>query len=230
MKTKLIFLALLFCTLAKGQTPSLFLKMETTATPYGQNLSVGTLLFDRESLKRYIVLSPLASTKSISNSNRLLLDGVHIEVPAGSSTPATTAEIKEVGTNSSEHYIGELIASDGGGGPADGIVVSVWTENGVEKCLVADMVETPASPSAWSASLPPAGWHVPSRFELETCFNSVLIVNSILGSKGFKYVNYWSSTDGSDNTVALYINFYIGLPSEELKTNATCFFKYVRIH
>lgn len=230
MKIKLIIVFLFFSAFVHGQTPSMFLKMETTAALYGQNLPVGTLLFDRETLKRYVVLEPLVSSKSIATSNKLLLDNSSIDRPLGGTAPA---EIKEIGTNSSTHYLGELIAVDGGSGPADAIVVSIWTQDGFEKTLVAALTDASGTAAAWSvaSSSAPSGWHLPTIWELTACFNNALIVNTILGSNGFKNAIYWSSTDEpSDATQALAKSFTLGQIGPYDKVGDSYFYRYVRIH
>ena len=229
MKIKLFIFAVFACLMVQGQSPSLFIKMATTATAYGQNLPVGTLLFDRQSLKRYITLTPLLATKSISTSNKLLLDNISIDRPLGGSDGA---EIKEIGTNSSSHYIGEKIASDGGSGPVDGIVVSIWTQDGLEKCLLAALAD--GSPTAVSyaaaTSAIPAGWHLPTIWELTACFNNTLVINTILGSNGFKGQVYWSSTDYSDPLFSITKHFSLGSVDPYEKAVDLYYYRYVIIH
>lgn len=223
MKIKLIFIYIVFTIVANGQTPSSFLRMATTATQFGQNVPQGTILVDMQSLKRYMVLAPLTSTKSISNSNKLLLDGIHVD-PDG-----TTAEIREIGTNSSTHYLGEIVTTDAVGTDDDGIVIAIWTKDGIEQVLLTALAD--ATPGVWSTSAPGL-WHLPSITELTTCFNTAIIVNTVLPTNGFKADYYWSSTEllPLPATKAYAKGFVRGdVPAPYSKAN-TWNIRYVRIH
>ena len=217
MKIRLIVFALLICNAVIGQTPSLFLKMAATGTTYGMNIPKGTLLVDLSTNKRYLVLTPLAASKSISSSNKLLLDGITVD-PSG-----TTAEIKEVGTNSSSHYIGEIV--DGG------IVVVIWTELGIEKVLLAKL--TDEAPMAWASATndtDPATWSLPTIWESNALFNSSLIVNTVLKGTGeFKPEMYWSSTVSTNPAFSCAKQFLDGPVTDEDPTGILNV-RYVKIH
>lgn len=155
-------------------------------------------------------------------------------------------------TNYFDHYIGELYQG--------GIIVYLWKQGGVEKGLIASLVDMGSSAAvAWSGnttvSVPVASynlvdgkssttaivaqnstanmaatlcdsysnggyddWYLPSIWELHQCFNAAFVVNTILGpTDGFKYNNYWSSTEVSA-TRAAFLYFAQGYSFNEQKT------------
>jgi len=63
-------------------------------------------------------------------------------------------------------------------------------------------------------------WYLPSTLELNSCYQSALIVNKVLGvTNGFANGNYWSSTE-YDNLNAWYQNFFIGTQSPTVKSSS----------
>ena len=195
MKTIFLTFAILMCISTFGQTPTSIIRLANTSTVFGQNVPKGTILIDMTSRKRYLVLLPLSGTKKIDDCIRLLLDNEHT-LPDGATN---LAEIKEIGTNSATHYIGEKITSDAVGTDDDGIVIAVWSDNGVEKALLVALTNpSPATGTFTTADPNVRVWRVPSVWELNACFNSVLIINSILGDvNGFGVGSYWSSTEST---------------------------------
>ena len=193
MKTIFFTIAILMYVSTFGQTPTTIIRLAGSSTVFGQNVPRGTILIDMTSRKRYLVLLPLGGTKKIDDCIKLLLDNQHTS--AGGSPDA--AEIKEIGTNSATHYIGEKITSDAVGTDDDGIVIAVWSDNGIEKALLVALTNPTPSTGAWEAApVDVRAWRIPTVWELNACFNSVLIINSILGDvNGYGVGSYWSSTD-----------------------------------
>ena len=225
MKTILFTIAILIGVSTFGQTPTSVIRLAGPATAFGQNIPRGTILIDMTSRKRYLALLPLAGTKFIGNCNKLLLDNKHTS-DGGS---AETAEIKEIGTNSATHYIGELISSDGVG--TEGIVIAVWSQDGKEKALLVAL--TNSGPGIFEPV--PSGqsdkeWRLPTVWEINACFNSVVIINSILGDvNGFTTGSYWSSTE-STGTQAFSKSFTSGA-TDKTSAKGSFFKKHkVRTH
>jgi hypothetical protein len=250
MKILLIILGFFICSVTYGQTPSQFLKMVDDETAFGQNIPQGSMLTDMKSFKRYIVLKPLSATKTIKNCVKLLLDESHVMNPDGSVNAVTaTAEIKEIGANSSSHYIGEIITTDD---PAlttdDGLAIAIWTEGGVETVLLLALQN--AGNGAWDGTtgtpLASQGWRLPTIFELNVCLNSVTIINTILGeANGFVVVDpvtlseadpigiYWSSSEPVPGAPATGSGYYknFKLNATGTKVKSTSYSRhYVRIH
>ena len=52
-------------------------------------------------------------------------------------------------------------------------------------------------------------WYLPAIWELQQCYNSAMIVNTVLGNtNGFQFVGYWSSTEsGSGSAWFEYFNY-----------------------
>ena len=231
-----LFIVLLFtCALANGQTPSMFLKMSKDDVAFGQNLPAGTLLVDMNTYKRYLVLLPLDGAKTIKNCIKLLFDEKHALLPDGSiSSLYLTAEIKEIGTNSSNHYIGEIITTDDPTAAVtadDGLVVSIWSDNGVEKVLLVALVN--AAPGFWDGSTDSRGWRLPTIWELTTCFNSTSIINTLLGeTNGFLSTStYWSGSEVFSGSATAYTkDFSLNNTLPKTKTTFSANKHYVRIH
>jgi len=72
-------------------------------------------------------------------------------------------------------------------------------------------------------------WYLPSNFELNTCYNSALIVNKVLGvTNGFSPFQHWSSTEANSNS-AWNHSFSSGYQSSTGKSNSFLV-RAVRIH
>lgn len=217
MKIRLFISSLIICLCSSlfAQSPSNFFRLDNADTVFGQNVPKGTILLDLYDKKQFLVLEPLGSSKTINLCSKLLLDGTTIDPVS-----ATLAELKEVGTNSSSHYVGELI--DGG------IAVEIWTQGGVEKVLLADMVNK--GPSTFAAIPAPTGsWRLPTIWELNSCFNAGLIVNSF-ATEPFLYETYWSSSVAVLNTSYYTRSFITGLSFATAKGTGTLYTRFVKIH
>ena len=63
-------------------------------------------------------------------------------------------------------------------------------------------------------------WYLPAINELKQCYNSLQIVNEVLGiNNSFMPSPYWTSTEVSNNTL-LYLSFYDGLMLTTSKDNS----------
>ncbi len=65
-------------------------------------------------------------------------------------------------------------------------------------------------------------WYLPALWELQQCYSSVFIVNTIIGNtNGFQWnANYWSSTeDIGQNNSAFQIYFYGGGMGQQIKSS-----------
>lgn len=68
-------------------------------------------------------------------------------------------------------------------------------------------------------------WYLPSAWELNQCYNSAFVVNTIIGaSNGFKSASYWSSTEAGNDS-ACPLNFFTGSPNS---SGLKLFVNYVR--
>jgi len=76
-------------------------------------------------------------------------------------------------------------------------------------------------------------WYLPSKFELNMCFNSAVIVNRILGANGFAGNDvYWSSSETVGSPSSAWIMFFNtgGLASYGAKNSNNPYVRAVRIH
>ena len=53
-------------------------------------------------------------------------------------------------------------------------------------------------------------WYLPAIWELKECYNSIFILEIILGPNGLRFDNYWSSTENNIET-AWFMNFSTGI-------------------
>ena len=62
-------------------------------------------------------------------------------------------------------------------------------------------------------------WYLPSAWELSQCFNSALVINTVLGpANGFKFASYWSSSEVNYfNSVSFHFN--LGFMNSNTKIN-----------
>jgi hypothetical protein len=100
-------------------------------------------------------------------------------------------------------------------GPAIGILAQDF-QNGLQNtnAIIAQAGVLDTTYAAGRAKLFASGgfndWYLPSNLEINTCYQSALIVNKVLGvTNGFANSNYWSSTENS-TTSAYYKNIYVG--------------------
>ena len=71
-------------------------------------------------------------------------------------------------------------------------------------------------------------WYLPSIQELNMCYNSITVIDRVLGSNNFSGANYWSSTEyGPTDAFALITSF--GSTQNASKNNNFCV-RAVRIH
>lgn len=233
-KILLFTFSFLLSVVAFCQTPTSLVRVSTSGTAILQNVPKGTILIDMASRKRYLVLLPLTGspTTTIDGCIKLLLDNKHTSTGASE----TLAQIKEIGTNSMSHYIGEEITTDAGGISNYGIVVAVWSNGGVEKALL--VAETDADAGATSnmtgyvTPVDVTQWRVPTLWELNAVFNSSVIINSILGDvspNGLSITKYWSSTAGSIAGQNYYKDFATG-SSNGISKGTSYRKRYVRTH
>jgi hypothetical protein len=222
MKISVLLIGILLSVLTYGQGPSMVIKVLDATTTFKQNVSQGTILIDLSAKQQYLVLQPVASTFSINTCSLLLLDNVTVQ-----GTPP--AQIKKIGANSSINYIGERIASVDGGA-IDGTAIAVWTQDGIEKVLVAALEDSGAS-GTYGSVTPPAGWRLPNFWELNVMYNQSLIINAIsTASQLLKGQAYWSSDpDPSDPTWHRTLDFQNGLASTDDDTMSHLF-RFVKTH
>lgn len=232
MKIYALIVGFLLSAFAFGQAPSMVIKLSSDATTFKQNVSAGTILIDLNGKQQYLTLSAIDGSKSINNCCLLLLDDTNTQ---GGCSPA---EIKKIGANNQVHYIGEKMASVDGG-TVDGIVVAVWTQDGVEKVLLANLTDSgPGTGGPYSIStalisaLSPAGWRLPTFEELNLVYNQSMIISSVLGPTGtLKALKYWSSSPEPSGTPDWHmsLDFLQGIPGSNADTNFLLF-RFVRVH
>jgi hypothetical protein len=71
-------------------------------------------------------------------------------------------------------------------------------------------------------------WYLPSLQELNMCYNSITVIDKVLGSNNFPAANYWSSTENAPTDVYSYMS-NIGVATTSSKS-APYAVRAVRIH